>query len=108
MKGWTERGCPPFVAGATPLIIARQRQGACKWTLEGSADGRRTGDVAMEYDSELAVHRLADEGTPVACETLDVPMALWCCRVWQRSVAELRPHTAPTLLSSSAPWKRFW
>lgn len=110
MKGWTESDSPPFVAGAVPVFTARQRQGACKWMLGagGGTDADGAQDVAMEYDTEPAVHRLLVTA-PLPRERLDALVALWCCRVWQRSVAEQRPSAAPKLLSSSsAPWKRFW
>ena len=99
MKGWTERDCPAFVAGVAAVFTARHRQGACKWMLEGGVDGGGSRDVAMEYDSELAVHRLLVTA-PLLRRTLDALVVLWCCHVWHRS-------SVPTLFSSSAPWKRF-
>ncbi|KAL1906058.1 hypothetical protein Sste5344_008169 [Sporothrix stenoceras] len=70
MKGWAERDCPPFVDGTAPVFTARQRQGACKWMLGDGADVDSAQDVAMEYDSELAVHRLLVTA-PLTRENLD-------------------------------------
>jgi hypothetical protein len=102
MKGWTELDRPPFVAGAAPVLEARHRQGTCKWT---DGDGR---DVAAEYDSDRD-HRLLVTAS-IQREMLDALVALWCCRVWQRSVDRQPSQTVPTNhLAHTLPvgWKKF-
>jgi hypothetical protein len=102
MKGWTEMDRPPFGADAEPVLEARHRQGACKWT---DGDGR---DVAMEYDSDRE-HRLLITAS-LQREMLDALVALWCCRVWQQSVDQQPASTVPSNhLAHALPvgWKKF-
>jgi hypothetical protein len=102
MKGWTEVNWPPFMADAAPVLEAHHRLGACKWT-----DGNGH-DVAMEYDSDRERRLLVTAS--LQREMLDALVALWCCRLWQRSVDRQPSQIIPTNhLSHTLPigWKKF-
>ncbi|CAK7199493.1 hypothetical protein SEUCBS139899_002173 [Sporothrix eucalyptigena] len=95
LHGWAEVGHPPYVADGVAFWDVRQVfGGAVKWVDSGGKD------VAMEFDDE----RAGDEGkgkdgdwgekslprlvvtASLRRELMDTLVAMWCCRLWEKSV----------------------
>ncbi|CAK7242649.1 MAG: hypothetical protein STHCBS139747_004145 [Sporothrix thermara] len=118
LYGWAELGHPPFVAGAAALWNVRQVSGgAVKWV---DGDGK---DVALEIGREDAAAAAASvttttgeaaatgQGrndkkktelprlivtTSLRREDMDTLVAVWCCRLWERSIYENRGQVVKT------------
>ncbi|CAK7222141.1 hypothetical protein SCUCBS95973_004740 [Sporothrix curviconia] len=108
LHGWAELGHPPFVADAAALWDVRQVSGgAVKW-VDGACK-----DVAMEFDGgdEVPAVAVADKGknelprlivtASLRREDLDALVALWCCRVWEKSIHAHRGKAVKTRLLPS-------